>query len=196
MQARARLENAHVLVVNHHLLFADLALRLQLDDWHSRAVLPAFDRLVLDEGHTVDAIATGFFGLQLTRLGVLRTLGSLAPQKKAPGGLLYAVQNKLDALRGSQTLGAHRPSALFEEVGQTRQTFERAFAALGDLISNDAEKRDGRLDLPSMSHVCVYKSWCMVDPSGSVCVNPCNKQLRSVIDSQACWTSNESDSRS
>src|SRR5262245_760773 len=43
---RRRIQNANVIVANHHFLFADMALRRA--GWH---LLPKFDHLVLDEAH-------------------------------------------------------------------------------------------------------------------------------------------------
>ena len=50
---------ARVVVVNHHLLFADLMLRAAHPE---AAVLPAYEALVLDEAHQLEGIATSFFG--------------------------------------------------------------------------------------------------------------------------------------
>jgi ATP-dependent DNA helicase DinG len=56
---RRRAAAARIVVVNHHLLLADLALRSAFPE---AAVIPAHEALVLDEAHSVEAIATGFFG--------------------------------------------------------------------------------------------------------------------------------------
>ncbi len=61
-RARRRAQEAAVVVVNHHLLFADLALR----DEGFGEVLPGADAVILDEAHQVPEIASGFFGLSLS----------------------------------------------------------------------------------------------------------------------------------
>ncbi len=68
--ARRRMLKADILVVNHALLFADLALRA--DD---HTVLGEYDLVVLDEAHTVEDVACTHFGLTLTsgRIGHLLT---------------------------------------------------------------------------------------------------------------------------
>ena len=62
---------ADVLVVNHALLLADLALRRQTDNYTAAAVLPPFDRLVLDGRFRVDALVTDrrFRALTQPRIG-------------------------------------------------------------------------------------------------------------------------------
>ena len=56
---RRRAAEARLIVVNHHLLFADLALRHEAED---AAVIPAHDALIVDEAHQIEAVATSFFG--------------------------------------------------------------------------------------------------------------------------------------
>jgi ATP-dependent DNA helicase DinG len=57
-KARRAAQSADVVVVNHHLFLADLALR----DDAVRDFLPAADTVVLDEAHQLPKIAADFFG--------------------------------------------------------------------------------------------------------------------------------------
>src|SRR5690606_15394549 len=50
-KARREAAQADVVVVNHHLLMADIAVRRASQRWDEAAVLPAYKRLVIDEGH-------------------------------------------------------------------------------------------------------------------------------------------------
>ncbi len=53
---------ADLLIVNHHLFFSDLALRLRAP----AEVLPPYDGVVFDEAHRVEGVATLYFGWQLS----------------------------------------------------------------------------------------------------------------------------------
>jgi len=55
---------ADIIVVNHHLFFADLALRE--GDFGGARVLPDYQAVVFDEAHQVQDVATQYFGAQLT----------------------------------------------------------------------------------------------------------------------------------
>ena len=61
---------ADVLVVNHHLFFADLALRGP----HPGRALPDYDAVVFDEAHQLEDIASDFFGLRVSEARVARVL--------------------------------------------------------------------------------------------------------------------------
>ncbi len=64
-QMRRRAESAQIIVVNHHLFFADLALRAKPGGEYA-AVLPPFDAVIFDEAHQLEDIATDFFGARLS----------------------------------------------------------------------------------------------------------------------------------
>lgn len=58
--ARREAADADVIVVNHHLFFADLALR----DSGFGEILPEYDAVVFDEAHQIESVATSYFGMQ------------------------------------------------------------------------------------------------------------------------------------
>lgn len=61
-EMRKRGAEAEIVVVNHHLLVADLAVRE--NDYGE--VIPAYDVLILDEAHQLEAAATQHFGAQVS----------------------------------------------------------------------------------------------------------------------------------
>lgn len=81
-KARRRAGRADILVVNHHLLFADLAIRRQTGSFQDAAVLPPYQRIIFDEAHHIEDVATNYFGSQVTRAGLQRILHRLHHRKK------------------------------------------------------------------------------------------------------------------
>jgi ATP-dependent DNA helicase DinG len=73
-RARRRAAEADVVVVNHHLLAADLSVRQVQNNWEAAAVLPPYRRLVLDEGHHLEDVAASHLGIQVTSRSVRRLL--------------------------------------------------------------------------------------------------------------------------
>ena len=101
-KARRNAARANILVVNHHLLFADLAIRYQIGSISEAAVLPPYGRIILDEAHHLEDVATNYFGDRITRAGILRILSRLHREhKKAFKGHLHTALNKLYRRRGS-----------------------------------------------------------------------------------------------
>src|SRR3984957_8168787 len=62
---RREAEDAQIVVVNHHLLLAALALRPGRRGAPA-SVLPAYDAIVFDEAHQVEDVATDFFGVRVS----------------------------------------------------------------------------------------------------------------------------------
>ncbi len=85
--ARREAAGADILVVNHALLLADVALRSETG-YDSSAVLPPFSRLIFDEGHHVEDVATSFFSSRISRQALLQILGRLQHPRKPQRGVL------------------------------------------------------------------------------------------------------------
>jgi predicted DnaQ family exonuclease/DinG family helicase len=77
-RVRARAERAHLIVVNHALLLADMAL--------DNRVLPEYKYLVIDEAHHLEEQATDQFGIQVSRGDVYAFLVGLSRAENATAG--------------------------------------------------------------------------------------------------------------
>jgi ATP-dependent DNA helicase DinG len=73
---RGRAQEADIIVVNHHLFFADLSLRGS----NYGSVLPEYTAVILDEAHLVEEVASEYFGAQVSNYQIddlVRDLGML-----------------------------------------------------------------------------------------------------------------------
>jgi len=92
--ARRVAAQADVIVVNHHLLLSDLAVRRAQQNWADAAVLPAYQRLIVDEGHHLEDAASSHLGTTVTNRGLQRLFARLERRGK---GLLSALAHKLES---------------------------------------------------------------------------------------------------
>ena len=80
-KARTEVNEADLIIVNHHLLFADWALR-KANPY--AAILPEYRYLIIDEAHHLEATATEHTSVEFSNARVKRFLDSLCnPQGKA-----------------------------------------------------------------------------------------------------------------
>lgn len=94
--ARRKAANAHILIVNHSLLFADLGIKRQTGDFFDAAVLPPYHRIIFDEAHHIEDVATQYFGDRITRAGILRQIHRLyREQKGLAKGHLHILRTKI-----------------------------------------------------------------------------------------------------
>ncbi|HEX9399881.1 MAG TPA: ATP-dependent DNA helicase [Anaeromyxobacter sp.] len=118
-RARAQAADADVLLVNHHLFFADLAMRT------SRAgveILPEHDVVVFDEAHALEEVATEYFGLQVSS---------------------YRVE---ELARDAQRAVADRPdlaSFMKAATSELRKAGERFFQGVAAGLRGGAGRRNG-----------------------------------------------------
>jgi len=127
-RARRDAAAADVLVVNHHLLFSDIAVRRPQQNYTAPAVLPPYQRLILDEAHNLEDAATEHLGASISRRGLLRLLGRLDRRGK---GLLPAVQARLRAAEADLL----RQEALQELDDVVRPALDRARELTSEFFS-------------------------------------------------------------
>ncbi len=80
-KARRQASEAHILIVNHHLLCTDLIFQEENQRPNEGGILPVYTRVILDEAHNLEEIATDFFGSRFNQIKLLKTLAKLSAEK-------------------------------------------------------------------------------------------------------------------
>ncbi|MCX7026161.1 MAG: ATP-dependent DNA helicase DinG [Spirochaetes bacterium] len=132
---RRNAADAQVIVVNHHLLFADIAARRKAAGLEQTSILPAYSALILDEAHVIESSATSLFTESLTRPSLLKKLSRL--WRRTRGGQ-FGVFAKLAALPGSTQ---DWTDGLDEEVRIVQSTFAELEAGALRLIGTEGSLR-------------------------------------------------------
>lgn len=83
-EARRSMEKANLLVCNHAVFFADLALRIA-----GQGMLPRYDHVILDEAHAVEDVASEHLGMSLTEGQVAHLLRTLYNPRRQRGYLAH-----------------------------------------------------------------------------------------------------------
>ncbi|MCC6698265.1 MAG: DEAD/DEAH box helicase [Candidatus Hydrogenedentes bacterium] len=95
-KARREVARADVLVVNHHMLFSDLAIKREMGSFTALAVLPSYKRVIFDEAHSIEDSATEYFGVDVTRIGALALIGRFVrSERNRERGLIPFLMAKL-----------------------------------------------------------------------------------------------------
>ena len=132
-RARRRAAEADIVVVNHHLLAADLAVRKEQDNWNEAAVLPPYRRLILDEGHHLEDVAASHLGVQVSSRSVRRLMGRFERNGR---GLAPTLAHELAAradLMSRASLDLLR-ERLLPAVADARRSTEQLFLRLHALL--------------------------------------------------------------
>ncbi|XXF81679.1 helicase C-terminal domain-containing protein [Myxococcaceae bacterium GXIMD 01537] len=124
---RRQAEKADLLVVNHHLFFADLALR-GAQGKRGEGVLPWYDAVIFDEAHALEDAASGHFGVSLSnyRLEELaRDAIATLPESDSRHGTLKALATRLRAQTDALFVQAPRALGLYSGEGSVALQPER-----------------------------------------------------------------------
>ena len=137
---RREAEQAQLVVVNHHLFFADLALRGP----HPARVIPNYDAVIFDEAHQLEDIATAFFGMRVSRARIERLLGDAERALIAAG-----VGDPLFGASGPSPILANARAAaeaLWSELGKRGRGDEARFTLERDAWAGPLQTRYHALD--------------------------------------------------
>lgn len=164
--SRREAARADLLVVNHSLLLSDLAVRRESGNWTTAAVLPPVDRVILDEAHHLEEIATEHFGAKVSRIAMRRAFGRLLRYDgKARHGLIPRLENKIAELNGEGSISWDNESVkallldVIPLVDPTREAVEHLLDAFAgeflDIAGLEPPRRglDHKVRLvPAMTH--------------------------------------------
>jgi ATP-dependent DNA helicase DinG len=82
---RRKAAESDIIIVNHHLFFADLSVKLAAEKAPDAGVLPSAACVIFDEAHELEDVATSYFGISVSNLKVedlLRDLEITIREKK------------------------------------------------------------------------------------------------------------------
>lgn len=115
-KARREAAAAHLLVTNHSLLCADLAVRAERGTLADSSVLPKYQRVIFDEAHNLEEVATEHFGSSIARRAYLRVISQVHRRARAgESGSLPLLTTHL--LRCANKIGDdEKANALIERI--------------------------------------------------------------------------------
>ena len=150
VQARRRAQEADVVVINHHLFLADMALREE----GFGELLPEADAVVLDEAHQLPDLASSFFGEQVSarQLAELARDSVIEQVNEAPemaslrdtAGELERATRELRLAMGPEGRRGTRGELLQKQpVGEALEALGETLERLEQILEQAAERGKG-----------------------------------------------------
>ena len=150
MRARRNALAADVVVINHHLFFADVVLR----DEGVAELLPSCNTVIFDEAHQLPATARMFFGETVSTAQIaeiardarleLRAAGGASPEVDALASRLEKAARDLRLVMGdAQARMAWRQARQIPGFGDALATLHRALGHLKRPLDEQAERSEG-----------------------------------------------------
>ncbi len=136
--ARRNAASADVLIVNHYLLMADLIVRQEMKGYDTVAILPPFKKIIIDEAHHLEAVATANLSYIISKLRIIKLLGRLINLKDGRKGLLQYLKSKLKEVSSGHdiSLAMDITDKINTEIIEARQYLYDTVQAIFEDISN------------------------------------------------------------
>ncbi len=137
-----RAMDSDIIIVNHHLFFADLAIRNQEN---ANGLLPDYDAVVFDEAHEIEDVAAQYFGESVSNYRfqeLRRDIAAVSRQKKFASPGLDRILDRLDSVTQDffglfgekEGRGAFNGRAAFRE--QNAEIYADLLAVLDVIVSH------------------------------------------------------------
>ncbi|MFN9369082.1 MAG: ATP-dependent DNA helicase [Planctomycetia bacterium] len=183
--ARRRMAHAQVLVVNHALFFADLALRRS-----GASLLPAHDIVIFDEAHMAESAASDHLGLTVSSGGIERVLAKLHSERTSRGllehyrladllALVRTCRNAAEdffmsvlesvAIRGEPPWRVNAPRLVPDTLGRPLGELSRRLRGAAEGLATDAERHDlTAIADPLVGQAAAVDTWLRQKEAGHV----------------------------
>lgn len=134
MKVRKEAASANLIVVNHHLLFADIESRLSGAGYDDAAVLPPYRHIIFDEAHGIENAATSFFSESVNRFKLNKLINQMYRKRKnSESGHLCSL-----AILSSNE---EKAAEAYDATVKIKNALLNVEIAAKDLIGNEYTKR-------------------------------------------------------
>jgi len=134
MKIRKEAASSNIIVVNHHLLFADIESRLNGAGYDDAAVLPPYRHIIFDEAHGIENAATSFFSESVNRFKINKLVTQMYRKRKtSESGHLCT----LSILSSNED----KVQEAYEICNKIRVSLTNVEIASKDLLNNDYTMR-------------------------------------------------------
>jgi ATP-dependent DNA helicase DinG len=149
-----RAVESDIIVVNHHLFFADLAIKQLADVAPDAGILPEFGAVIFDEAHELEEVAGSYFGVSVSNVRVdelCRDVEFTLRQKQA---LSASIESAVQSLRqrsqfffalvppGEGRFAFENRREFLEENGEEFIALSQALSRLASELHNMSSKPD------------------------------------------------------
>jgi ATP-dependent DNA helicase DinG len=157
-EMRRKAQESDVIIVNHHLFFADLAVKQQAQNAPDAGVLPEASAVIFDEAHELEDVASSYFGISVSNVKFEELVRDLEITLRAKSSLGGSVQAAGQTLRERARMFfavlplASGGGSSYERSGDGRIAFEgreEFLEAQGDVylgVMNALHRLEGELE--------------------------------------------------
>lgn len=177
--ARRRAARANLLIVNHHLLLADLAIRAETNNYTASAALPPFHRIVLDEAHRLEEVATDYFGSRASRGQLMYALRRLQNPRNSHGLLSFLSIKLYD---GAYNLTPAENDEVMQKLNRELPTLHQNLRyAIEEAAGHLSDELERTSDTPLSQPLEIKRRITEADLSQSLWVDHIERPLRAVL---------------
>ena len=131
-----RAHESDIIIVNHHLFFADLAIKQATDGTGAGGIIPEFDAVIFDEAHELEDVAGSYFGVTVSNVKVDELVRDVEIGLKQKNALTPGVLQACGGLR-------ERSQFFFSLIPQQGNEQRFAFTMRAEFLEENGDEYEG-----------------------------------------------------
>jgi ATP-dependent DNA helicase DinG len=131
-----RAHESDIIIVNHHLFFADLAIKQATDGTGASGIIPEFDAVIFDEAHELEDVAGSYFGVTVSNVKVDELVRDVEFGLKQKNALTPGVLQACGGLR-------ERSQFFFSLIPQQGNEQRFAFTSRAEFLEENGDEYEG-----------------------------------------------------
>ena len=156
---RRKAMESDIIIVNHHLFFADLAIKLQAENAPDAGILPEAGTVIFDEAHELEDVAGNYFGISVGNLRVEELVRDVEAAARPGGALTAGLSGALGSVReksqlffsllpaGDGRFAFENRREFLEENGEEFIALNQALGRLSGELDGSLQKLDDSVNL-------------------------------------------------
>jgi ATP-dependent DNA helicase DinG len=131
-----RAHESDIIIVNHHLFFADLAIKQATDGTGAGGIIPEFDAVIFDEAHELEDVAGSYFGVTVSNVKVDELVRDVEFGLKQKNALTPGLVQACGGLR-------ERSQFFFSLIPQQGNEQRFAFTSRAEFLEENGDEYEG-----------------------------------------------------
>ena len=158
-EMRRKAMESDIVIVNHHLFFADLAIKLQAENAPDAGILPEAGTVIFDEAHELEDVAGNYFGISVGNLRFEELVRDVEAAARPGGALTAGLSGALGSVReksqlffsllpaGDGRFAFENRREFLEENGEEFIALNQALGRLSGELDGSLQKLDDSVNL-------------------------------------------------
>ena len=158
-QARRKASEAHILIVNHHILFADLQIRAESGNINENILLPPYKKIIFDEAHNIEKAASSYFTINFSKAQFYKFINHFRGKKQKSYLRTFMTRLVNNPDKNLYAIGEYMEREIIQGIEKTFSAAIESFEIIQEYLHAAIEKENNNYQKLSLTLRILPQEW-------------------------------------